>query len=226
MYTLYIANKNYSSWSLRPWVLMRALSIPFEEQLQEFTEGSNWDRFRLFSPNGRVPCLHDGHSVVWDSLAILEYLAERHEGVWPQEPAARAWARCAASEMHSGFSELRERCPMNCGLRVRLHELGEGLRRDLARIDELWSGGIERFGGPYLGGPKFTAVDAFFAPVAFRVQTFGLPLGKQALGYVELILKHGAIGDWYKAALTESWRETGHEIEIAETGTVLSDHRT
>ena len=114
---------------------------------------------------------------------------------------------------------------MNFGLRVKLNELGEGLRLDLARIDEIWSEGIERFGGPWLGGPDFTAVDAFFAPVAFRVQTLGLHRGEKALGYVDLILKHSAMQEWYEAAMTESWREAGHEIEIAETGTVLSDHR-
>ena len=110
MYKLYIANKNYSSWSLRPWILLRALSIPFEEQLVPFDEGSNWNKFRSFSPNGKVPCLHDGATLVWDSLAIIEYLAERHEGVWPEEADMRAWARCVVSEMHSGFVELRERC--------------------------------------------------------------------------------------------------------------------
>jgi glutathione S-transferase len=225
VYTLYIANKNYSSWSLRPWVLMRALSIPFEERLEEFIEGSNWERFRVFSPNGRVPCLHDGQTAVWDSLAIIEYLAERYTGVWPQEPGARAWARSAASEMHSGFSDLREQCPMNCSLRVKLNVLGDGLRLDLARIDEIWSEGIDRFGGPWLGGENFTAVDAFFAPVAYRVQTFDLSLSEKALAYVDLSLKHSAMKEWYEAALTEPWREVGHEIEIAETGTVLSDYR-
>ena len=124
MYTLYIGNKNYSSWSLRPWVLMRALSIPFEERLVPFEEGSNWNRFRAFSPNGRVPCLHDGTKVIWDSLAITEYLAERHAGVWPGDVDVRAWARSVAGEMHSGFAELRNRCTMNCGLRIRLGETG------------------------------------------------------------------------------------------------------
>ena len=118
MYTLYIANKNYSSWSLRPWLLMRALSIPFEEQLVAFEEGSNWARFREFAPNGRVPCLHDDGIVVWDSLGITEYLAERHSGVWPESAQARAWARSASAEMHSGFDALRGLCPMNCALRA------------------------------------------------------------------------------------------------------------
>ena len=225
MYKLYIANKNYSSWSLRPWILLRALSIPFEEQLVPFDEGSNWNKFRSFSPNGKVPCLHDGATLVWDSLAIIEYLAERHEGVWPEESGIRAWARCIVSEMHSGFVELRGRCAMNCGLRVELKEIGESLQEDLARIDEIWTEGQARFGGPYLAGPAFSAVDAFFAPVAFRAQTFDLPLSESALGYAEFILSQASMQEWYEAALSEPWRETSHEAEITATGKVLFDYR-
>jgi glutathione S-transferase len=225
MYTLYIGNKNYSSWSLRPWVLMRALSIPFEERLVPFEEGSNWNRFRAFSPNGRVPCLHDGTKVIWDSLAITEYLAERHAGVWPEDADARAWARSVAGEMHSGFTELRNRCSMNCGLRIRLRETGEPLQADITRIDEIWNEGNTRFGGPYLAGPGFTAADAFYAPVVFRVQTYGLPLGEVARGYTERMLGHPAMQDWYGAALAEPWREIGHENEVTAAGAVLVDHR-
>jgi len=225
MYTLYIANKNYSSWSLRPWILMRALSIAFEERLVVFEEGSNWKRFRAFSPNGRVPCLHDGGKVVWDSLAIIEYLAERHSGVWPADAGARAWARSVACEMHAGFAELRSHCPMNCGLRVTLHQITEALAADIARIDEIWSEGRAKFGGPYLAGADFSAADAFFAPVVFRVQTFGLPLGDAARAYAEFMLRHPALQQWYDAALDEPWRETSHESGVAATGTVQADHR-
>jgi len=225
MYTLYIANKNYSSWSLRPWVLMRARSIPFAERLVPLEQGSCWKTYRKFSPNGRVPCLHDGEKVVWDSLAITEYLAERHRGVWPDDPDARAWARCVASEMHSGFVELRSSCPMNCGLRVELDTINATLLADLARIDEIWAGGRNRFGGPYLAGDEFTAADAFFAPVAFRVQSYGLPLGGVAQAYVELLLGHGAMQEWYEAALAEPWREDAHESEASASGTILADHR-
>lgn len=225
MYALYIGNKNYSSWSLRPWLLMRALAIPFEERLVTFEEGSNWTRFRSFSPNGRVPCLHDGDVVVWDTLAITEYLAERHAAVWPNAAAPRAWARCAAAEMHSGFSELRDRCPMNCGVRVKLREIGSALAADIERIDELWSQGLQRFGGPYLAGGSLSAVDAFFAPVAFRVQSFGLTLGANASVYHESLLGHPAMQAWYTAGLAEPWREISHENDIAVTGTVTADFR-
>src|SRR5688572_24333943 len=118
MYQLYIANKNYSSWSLRPWLLMRQLSIPFQENLVRFDDAAAWDAYRKISPNGLVPCLVDGETVVWDTLSIVEYLAERHEGVWPRDGKARAWARSAAAEMHSGFQELRSRCSNSCGVRI------------------------------------------------------------------------------------------------------------
>jgi glutathione S-transferase len=225
MYELYIANKNYSSWSLRPWVLMRALAIAFDEKLMHFEPGSNRARFRRFAPNARVPCLHDGRTVVWDSLAIVEYLAERHDGVWPVDATARAWARCAAAEMHSGFGELRSRCSMNCGLRVQLHEMGDGLMADIARIDELWTEGQARYGGPYLAGARFTAVDAFFAPVVFRVQTYDLPLHPSARGYAKHMLGHAAMREWYEAGIAETWRDASHEDEVTAVGAVRADYR-
>ncbi len=225
LYTLYIGNKNYSSWSLRPWVLMRALAIPFEEKLELFVEGSCWDKFREFSPNGLVPCLHDGKRVVWESLGIVEYLAERHEGVWPQDFEARIWARCATSEMHAGFSALRSQCPMNCGVRIELNAISPALGQDLERLDELWCEGLESFGGPYLAGESFTAVDAFYAPVAFRVQTYNLKLSDTAQEYVQRILKQEAMRDWYQAAINEPWRESGHDQEVFRTGKLIADLR-
>jgi glutathione S-transferase len=225
MYTLYIANKNYSSWSLRPWVLMSELNIPFREELRSFSDGSNWDAFRTFSPSGKVPCLVDGEIAVWDSLAIAEYLAERYAKVWPQAPAARAWARSAAAEMHSGFGVLRDRCTMNCGLRVRLREMPAALNKDVARIDELWQDGLQRFGGPFLAGSTFTAVDAFFAPVAFRVQTYKLQLSGPATAYATRLLQLPSMQSWYEAALIETWREPGHEEEVRQTGEVEQDFR-
>ena len=225
MYQLHIANKNYSSWSLRPWLLLQQLHIPFSEHIQPFTGSSNWEAFRSFSPTGKVPCLIDGDITVWDSLAITEYLAERQPQVWPQAAAARAWARCASAEMHSGFGVLRDHCGMNCGLRIRLHEITPALQRDLDRLDELWSGSLRRFGGPYLAGEAFSAVDAFFAPVAFRIQTYSLSLSPTATAYAMRLLELPAMRSWYGAALAERWRDPGHEAEVRRYGTILQDLR-
>ena len=225
MYELYIANKNYSSWSLRPWVLMRERSIPFDERPLFFGEEAKWAAFREVSPSGLVPCLVDGGTVVWESLAIAEYLAERHDGVWPADPAARAWARCAAAEMHAGFGTLRSICSMSVGIRVRLHAVAPPLRRDIDRLDILWRDGLGRFGGPFLAGPSFTAVDAFFAPVAFRIQGYGLRLGETAMAYAARLLALPAMRDWQAAALRETSRDAGHEAEPLNAGTLVEDRR-
>ncbi len=225
MYELYIANKNYSSWSLRPWVLMRELGIKFAEHLLRFGQSSSWSDFRKIAPSGTVPCLIDGDTVVWDSLAIAEYLAERHAGVWPSNSRARAWARSAAAEMHSGFGELRNRCTMSCGVRMRLKEIPAALERDITRIGALWNDGLGRFGGPWLGGRAFTAVDAFFAPVAFRVQTYALELDAAAAGYAARLLRLESMRDWYAAALDEKFRDAPHEEEILKMGSVTQDLR-
>jgi glutathione S-transferase len=231
MYELYIANKNYSSWSLRPWILMRQLEIPFRERLVPFPpDGSDAGPvFRAFCPTGRVPCLHDrgqpdgGPTVVWDSLAITEYLAERHAGVWPAAPAARTWARCAAAEMHAGFTGLRDLCSMSCGVRIRLDGVPPALAGDLARISELWRDGLARFGGPFLAGAAFTAADAFFAPVAFRIQTFGLELEDEPAAYAARLLALPAMRAWYADALAETLRDPSHEAGMR--GTLLEDLR-
>lgn len=225
MYQLYIANKNYSSWSLRPWLLLRQLQIPFDEKLVPFDEGGSWHKFREFAPNGLVPCLVDGEARVWDSLAIVEYLAESHPQVWPAERGARAWARCAAAEMHSGFGALRDTCSMNCGVKVELREIPAALQKDIDRIDELWREGLARFGGPFLTGAEFTAVDAFFAPVAIRATNFGLRLSAEATAYIERILALPAMAEWIDAGLRESWREPGHEEELQRIGTIVEDLR-
>ena len=226
MYTLHIANKSCSSWSLRPWVLMKELSIPFTEKLSPFIEGSNWNEFRHFSPNGLVPCLIDGESAIWDSLAITEYLAERYPGIWPEAPGARAWARCAVAEMHSGFSELRKRCPMDCNVRAELKEIPATLQKDISRIDELWSQGLNQFGGPFLAGSRFSAVDAFYAPVVFRIQTFGLDVSSLALKYVDLMLSVESMQQWQKEAREEPWRELGHERDLIKYATLVEDYRS
>ncbi|MCU0759165.1 MAG: glutathione S-transferase [Steroidobacteraceae bacterium] len=225
MYRLYIGNKNYSSWSLRPWSLLRTLDIPFEERLVPFSAGGSYERFREFSPTGKVPCLVDGTTVVWDSLAICEYVAERHPAAWPASAAARAWARSAAAEMHSGFAVLRNDCSMSVGVRIRLHRVSEALRRDVARIDESWCDGLARFGGPFLAGDRFTAADAFYVPVAFRVRSYGLELGAAAAAYAQRLLALPSTREWEDAALREPWREPAHEAEILASGTLLEDRR-
>jgi glutathione S-transferase len=221
MYELIIANKNYSSWSMRPWVLMRRLRIGFNERLLPFHLGG----LKQHSPSGKVPCLVDGQTQVWDTLAITEYLAERHAGVWPENAKARAWARSAAAEMHSGFSQLRNDCSMSVGVRIKLHGTSDGLRADLARLAELWSDGLTRHGGPFLGGAAFTAVDAFFAPVATRVQTYGLPLPPQAAAYVGRLLEVPAVAEWIAGGIAETFRDAPHEGEILAQGVLLSDLR-
>jgi glutathione S-transferase len=225
MVELYIANKNYSSWSLRPWVLMRELQIKFTERLLRFGETSSWAALRKISPNGKVPCLVDGDTVVWDSLAIAEYLAERHADVWPSNSRARAWARSAAAEMHSGFGELRNRCSMSCGVRIRLNEIPAALEQDIARIGALWNDGLQSFGGPWLGGRAFTAVDAFFAPVAFRIQTYALALDAAAAEYAARLLRLESMREWYAAALDETFRDVSHEKEMLQAGSVTEDLR-
>ncbi len=152
MYKLFIGNKNYSSWSLRPWLLLTELNIPFQEELVPFEDGGSWEKFRAFSPTGLVPCLVDGETTVWESLGITEYVAEAHPTVWPNDPATRAWARSATAEMHAGFSSLRNDCPMNVGMRINLHAISAGLHKDIDRLSELWEQGLDRFGGPFLAG--------------------------------------------------------------------------
>lgn len=222
---LYIGNKNYSSWSLRPWLLMVERGIPFEERLVALQDGSSWDAFRPFAPNGKVPCLRDGDTVVWDSLAIVEYLAERHPGVWPADAKARAWARCASAEMHSGFTALRTTCPMNCAVRVDLSGIDAALQRDLARLAELWNEGLRRFGGPFLAGTAFSAVDAFFAPVAWRILSYRLPLDEVSLAYAQRLRELSGMQHWYAAALAETVRLTDSEDTARRVGTVLEDLR-
>lgn len=224
-YTLITANRNYSSWSLRPWVLMRALTIPFEDQVVLF-EAENYENFRKFAPNGQVPCLKDDDRTIWDSIAIMEYLAERHEGVWPADERARTWARCATAEMHGGFGPLRNTCPMNVGVRAKLHKINTPLQRNIDRIGELFAEGLDSFGGPWLAGNQFSAVDAFYAPVAYRVRTFNLDIGAKGRAWVDRIIDHPDMRDWEQQGLAETYREVGHEEEIAAVATVTTDYRS
>ncbi len=223
-YTLITANRNYSSWSLRPWVLMTGLGIAFEDRIEPFTKPQNYDEFRAFSPTGQVPVLlHDGRTI-HDSLGIALYLADRHEGVWPTDPDARAFAQCATAEMHSGFSALRNDCTMNVGVRVEPKPMSAALTANVARLREIFETGLARFGGPWLAGDAFGAVDAFFAPVAFRIRTYGLNVGA-GQAWVDAMLAHPAMLEWERQALAERWREISHEEELAAAGRIVADSR-
>ena len=224
-YTLITANRNYSSWSLRPWLLMKGLGLAFEDRIEPFTKPANYDDFRAFSPTGQVPVLLHETRTIYDSLGIALYLADRHHGVWPADEAACAWAQCAVTEMHGGFSALRGDCTMNVGVRVKPKPMSGALQRDVARVAELWEQGLSRFGGPYLAGAEFSIVDAFFAPVAFRVRTYGLDVGAAEQAWVDHIIAHPAMQEWEAAALKETWREVGHEEELRSCGDVVADYR-
>ena len=224
-YTLITANRNYSSWSLRPWVLMKALGIAFEDRLEPFSKPDNYDDFRKFSPTGQMPVLIDGERRIADSLAIALYLADRHDGVWPTGEAAQIFAQGAVAEMHGGFGHLRNDCTMNIGVRVQPKPMSEGLRRNVARVREIFETGLSQFGGPWLAGEHFTAADAFYAPVAFRIRTYGLEVGA-GQAWVEHILAHPAMLEWEAEALAETWREVSHENELAAAGAITADYRT
>lgn len=215
-YTLYIGNKRYSSWSMRPWIILKALDIPFEENVNNLVAGQRQPQFLAFSDTGKVPVLLDssaGDTIrVWDTLAIIEYVAEKNPAVWPKDVSARAFARSAAAEMHSGFNAIRNECPMNVALRIDMGQSpSEDLQRDLDRLSALFKDGLARFGGPWLAGEEFTAVDAFFAPVASRTKTYGLQLGGSAAGYVERLFEHPAVQEWVQGGLRETARKPDYE---------------
>jgi glutathione S-transferase len=210
---LYIGNKNYSSWSMRSGVLLAAFGIPFEEvKLRfDFSPGSEWHRVIAgISPTRRVPVLvEDDGFTVWETVAIAEYVAERHpeHAIWPRDARARSLARSLCAEMHGGFGRLRTVCPMN--IEVFFPDIGrklwaedEALRADVARLDQAWSQALATSGGPFLFG-SFSAVDAFFAPVAVRLSRFGLPLSEAAAAYRDALLAHPAVEDWVADAMRE-----------------------
>ena len=203
MYTLYIGNKNYSTWSLRSWVLMKAAGIPFREQRLLLDQVDTSARIRAHSPSAKVPCLHDGTVVVWDSMAIAEYLAERHPGLWPADSEARAWARSAAAEMHSGFSNLRNEFGMN--LRFSDPRVpSPAVASEIERIKEIWSEGRKRFGGGgnFLCG-AFGIVDSFYCPVAFRFRSYGVALTSECAAYQAQMIALPAMREWLANALRE-----------------------
>ena len=227
-YTLITANRNYSSWSLRPWLLMKALGIPFADRLEPFAKPDNYADFRAFSPTGQVPVLlaeeNGRERRVWDSLGIALYLADRHPEVWPQDKDARAFAQAVVAEMHGGFGALRNDCTMNVGVRVAPKPMSPALERNVARVREIFEEGPARFGGPWLAGAAFTAADAFYAPVAFRIRTYGLDVGG-GQAWVDRVLAHPAMRQWEAEALAETWREESHEAELAAAGTITADYR-
>jgi glutathione S-transferase len=218
---LCIANKNYSSWSMRSWVLLRQFGIPFEEiklEIDDFSADSHFKRkLSEYTPTGRVPVLIDGDLIVWDSLAIAEYLADKYPAheLWPSELAAKARARSICAEMHSGFVALRTHFGMN--IEASLLEVGSrvlrdepGVRDDIARIDAMWSELLCQHGGPMLFG-KFCIADAFYAPIAARFRTYGVPLSVAAQAYVDDLHAMSAVVEWCRDALAE-----GRFLPLAE----------
>jgi glutathione S-transferase len=204
---LIIGNKNYSSWSLRPWLLLRQAGIPFEEELIDFNATDFKARVTKYSAAGKVPVLVDGPLVVWDSLAIAEYVAETFpdKALWPEPREARARARSVSAEMHAGFQELRSRLTMNCQVCFTNVLYDVRVRRDIARIVEIWRDCRERAGaeGPFLFG-RFSVADAFFAPVTVRFAGYGVELPVVAQQYVDTIQSLPAMQEWLVAARAET----------------------
>jgi glutathione S-transferase len=213
MLELYIGNKNYSSWSMRPWVLLRQAGIDFTEimvRFDSFAADSNFKaRLQQVSPTGKVPVLVDGSVTVWDTLAIAEYLAERHpeKNLWPQDSAARAQARSVCAEMHSGFGALRSHCGMN--IEAHLPEVGAllwrdqaGVRADVQRLVDMWSALLQQHGGPMLFG-QFSIADAFYAPVCMRLISYGLPVPAHIAAYVQRVRELPGVQAWVDGALAE-----------------------
>ncbi len=206
-YTLLIGNKNYSSWSLRPWMQLHAFDVPFTEERHVFDtpEFAAEITSRKRSPSGRVPVLVDADIKVWDSLAIAEYLAERHPGMWPADARARAHARCACAEMHSGFQALRNWMPMNVRRSYRINSPRDDVQRDIDRVQALWTEARSQFGGSgsFLYG-KFSVADAYFAPVVFRFKTYGVKLTPAVADYVASMLAHPSMQQWITDARAET----------------------
>ena len=214
---LYIANKLYSSWSLRPWVLMKALDIPFQETVIPMYQPDSKASMLAVSPTGKMPCLVDGNVTVWESLAILEYLAEKFpdKAVWPKDARVRAHARAASNEMHAGFQALRQACPMNLSRRFKPRDFGPDVTANVERLSALWAEARHAFGqdGPFLYG-AFSAADAMYAPVVTRLDTYQIDVNAETRAYMDAVLAHPAFVAWRTAALEEPWHvphyEEGH----------------
>ena len=202
---LYIGNKNYSSWSLRGWLVTKLSGEPFEEVLVPLSGMVPNPGNFAFSPSGMVPCLHDGDIVVWDSLAIAQHLAERHPSMWPDDSRARAWARAISAEMHSGFAALRNEMAMCVRERVDVRPWSSGLAANIERVTQIWDESRRRFGsgGPFLCG-RYSIADCFYAPVAFRFQTYRVQPAGAAGAYLEALLAHPDVRAWERDALAET----------------------
>jgi glutathione S-transferase len=213
---LVIGNKNYSSWSLRPWMALSMAGIPFRETVIPLDHPDTARLIAEHSPAGRVPVLRHGRLTVWDSLAIMEYLAEQfpEKQLWPKAIAARAMARSVSNEMHSGFSALRNACPMNIRRPQKPVAMNEAVRKDIARIENIWRECRARFGkgGNFLFG-RFSIADAMYAPVVSRFETFKVPVADDTRSYMNTILNTPAFSAWRDAALKESWTVPSDEVD-------------
>jgi glutathione S-transferase len=219
MLKLVVANKLYSSWSLRPWSVLKTFDIPFEEIVIPLRRSDSRERLLEYSPSGKVPVLVDGDIIVWESTAIIEHVAEAFPdlAIWPREKKARAHARAVANEMHGGFQPLRQACPMHLGARFETPPMTEALKANIDRVEDIWSGARKRFGasGPYLFG-AFTAADAMYLPIVTRFETYCVPVRDETRAYMDTMLAHPAFVEWRKAALEEPWRiseySAGHTL--------------
>ena len=211
---LIIGNKNYSSWSLRPWLAMKVAGIAFDEKVIPLYEPGSREAILEYSPAGKVPVLIDGGTYIWESLAILEYLAEKipKAGLWPADGRARAHARAVATEMHAGFQALRKNCPMNLWLPPKKRPQPDDVMADVRRIDAIWSDCRARFGegAPFLFG-RFGAADAMYAPVVTRINSYGLDVGEVSRSYMDAVLSLPAFVEWRTAGLKEPWVMQGNE---------------
>ncbi|PVE25377.1 glutathione S-transferase [Microvirga sp. KLBC 81] len=215
MPTLVIANKCYSSWSLRPWLLMKQLGVPFDEITIPLDLPDTKEKVLRHSPAGKVPILIDGDVTVWESISIMEYVGDAFGApVWPEDRKARAMARSVAAEMHAGFFALRNACPMNLGKKYAQKDRGEAVARDVARFCEVVRQARERFGtgGPFLFG-AFSAADAMYAPLVTRLDTYSFPLDAPTRVYADTILSLPAFEEWRAAALNETWIVDADEVD-------------